>query len=432
MKILLVTYYFPPLNAVASLRTYAFAKYLQCLGNEVTVLTAAKARSPRDLDFPLAADGFRLVEAGGAQPASSEGAAKAASLSRQVKLRKLLSERVVGNLISSPDSWLSEGLREASRLVASETFDVVLSSAGPISSHLVAARVKALAPGTAWVADYRDLWSGNYCVPQPLFPLNHLQALMERFVNRRADLLVTVSEPLRRILAERYGKPAVVVENGFFPEDLAPPAGVEVNFPKRLTFASTGSIYPTKRDPLPFLAALKELIDEGVISRHDVEVRFYGENTYRLEERVRECGIADVVLLLPSVSRNESLAIQRASSGLIFLEADDPFSRGYLTGKLFEYLVAGPPIIAVGISHEHEAAKVISRTNTGFVCGNDVALLKEAIAGIARGERPVADRGEVECFRRDRLVEKLARYMGELVAGRGGRGVSDPAGKRAG
>lgn len=422
MKILLVTYYFPPLNAVASLRTYAFAKYLQALGNEVTVLTAAKVRSPRDLDFPIAADGFRLVEAGEAQSAPSAGAARTADLSRQVKFRKLLSERVIGNIISSSDSWLPDGLRGASRLVARETFDVVLSSAGPISSHLVAARVKSLVPGIAWVADYRDLWSGNYCVPQPFFPLNHLQAWLERFLNRRADLLVTVSEPLRQIMAERYDKPAVVVENGFFPEDLAPPEEGAVHFPKRLTFASTGSIYPTKRDPLPFLAALKELIDERLISRDDVEVRFYGENTYRLDQRVRECGIADVVMLLPSVSRSESLAIQRASSGLIFLEADDPFSRGYLTGKLFEYLVAGPPIIAVGIGREHEAAKVISRTGTGFVCGNDVALLKEVIMRIARGERPAADWAEVERYRRDRLVEKLARYIGEHMAERNGHG----------
>jgi hypothetical protein len=42
MKLLIITYFFPPLNSIASLRLYSFAKYLTEFGLDVTVFTTPK------------------------------------------------------------------------------------------------------------------------------------------------------------------------------------------------------------------------------------------------------------------------------------------------------------------------------------------------------------------------------------------------------
>jgi hypothetical protein len=53
MKILIVSSHFPPLNSIASLRPYSWAKYWAALGHDITVLTTRKPHSDNRLDADL-------------------------------------------------------------------------------------------------------------------------------------------------------------------------------------------------------------------------------------------------------------------------------------------------------------------------------------------------------------------------------------------
>ena len=107
----------------------------------------------------------------------------------------------------------------------------------------------------------------------------------------------------------------------------------------RLTHA--GSFFG-KRDPKPFLRALAE---SGL---EDVTVRFLGDFRPADREFMESLGLADRVELIDHVPRRESLRLQRDSDALLLLipEAGGR-GRGVLSGKVFEYLAAERPVLAI-------------------------------------------------------------------------------------
>ncbi len=411
-RLLLIAYHFPPLNSVASLRTYAFARYLAGSGYRVTVLTAAHGVGPTSLHFDLNPELF-TVRTAGKVPAQSAESAPPARFTRFARIKKALATHLIGNLVTSADSWFPAALAAAHRLMKKERYDVVVSTFSPVTAHVIAWTLRRKFPTICWVADYRDLWACNYGVPRPVAPLDRFQAWFEGVMNRSATLITTVSGPLRDDLARRSGRPTYVVENGYLPEDEIPAADQDAGFTRRYTFVYTGSIYRGKRDPSPFLSVLQELVAAGRLGRDEVEVRFYGENSHLLEQLVAETGSGDMVRLLPLVSRDESLRVQRQATAILFLESDDPGSRGNLTGKLFEHLVAGVPIIAVGISNGHAAGQVITSTRTGYVCGTDPDAIRSALLEVLAGVQIHPDRERIGEFRRDRQVQRLAGIIEE-------------------
>ena len=90
------------------------------------------------------------------------------------------------------------------------------------------------------------------------------------------------------------------------------------------------------------------MISEGRLDRRAVKVRFYGATEYWLEKEIRRFGLEDVVSLNPRVPRKIALEKQRESQILLLLNWDDPGEIGVYTGKVFEYLAARRPILAVG------------------------------------------------------------------------------------
>lgn len=413
-RILFVTYHFPPLHSVASLRTYAFARYLGEYGFDVTVITPEKTQADCRMEMPLDHGLFKVVTVSGSGAETlRKSRQESINYGWKYRLKKFLAARVIGNLFTSADSWLGKLRRAALRLAGSGDFDVVLSTFSPISTHAVAWSLKGRFPGLLWIADYRDLWSGNDAAPRPLFPLSFLQSIAERVLNARADMLLTVSSPLRDLLEQRYRRPVEVVENGFLPEDEQPDDCIP-DFTRQFTFSYTGSIYRGRRDPEPFFIAVKELFASGELERSAVEVRFYGENSYLLERQVAYHGLQDAVRLLPEVNRNLALAVQRHSVANLFLECDEPASRGNLTGKLFEQLISGRPILAVGIGMSHAASQIIKDVNAGYICGTDVTAIKKAIMEIVGGRPYSPDLEKIGAYRRDRLVAKLARIIDDL------------------
>ena len=89
----------------------------------------------------------------------------------------------------------------------------------------------------------------------------------------------------------------------------------------------TGQIYPGKQDPSLLFEAIRQLLEENKIGVNDVEVCFYGDNVSVLESLVFKFGLSSVVKLAPQVSRKASLALQRESTAVIFLDWLDPKQR---------------------------------------------------------------------------------------------------------
>jgi glycosyltransferase involved in cell wall biosynthesis len=229
-------------------------------------------------------------------------------------------------------------LSEARHILRYEKIHAIVSSSSPVSSHIVARELK-LEFGIPWVADLRDLWSQNHNYQYGPFRMWRDTSLEMKTLGD-ADALVTVSEPLARKLRTRYKrKPVVTITNGFDPETQIPSS-----LSKRFTITYTGQIYPRKQDIGIFRQALDELIRSNTFQDEDLDFRLFGPQG----------------ILIP---KKEAIARQRDSQILLLLNWLE--NEGVYTLKIFEYLAAGRPILAVGGKGGDVIEELLRKTNAG-------------------------------------------------------------------
>jgi glycosyltransferase involved in cell wall biosynthesis len=403
LKALLVTLYFPPAGGGGVQRPLKFATHLPSLGIELHVLAPDDPKwIHRDDDLPTPSLAWvhrvRFIGPKGRRPADElHGTAGLERYSRQAQL--------FGRRLLFPDenvSWNLTAIPAARRIVREEGIDVVITTSPPGSVHFVGAAVRRQT-GVRWVADLRDS-----LVAHPHRDAQRLivrakesgHQMVAKLVASHADAIVTVSDAIAaemRAMAPR-GQ-VVTIANGSDFDDFA---GLEYSAPIyepggapfRITHA--GSFFG-KRDPKPFLTALSQV--DGVVAR------FVGD--FRASDAEWAKGIADRIELIPYAPHRRSLAYQRDSEALLLLipEADGR-GRGVLSGKVFEYLAAERPILAL-VPPDGAAASLIRDTGTG------VAVATDDVDGIVRELTALRDRwraGELAApVLTDEWREKLSR-----------------------
>jgi len=436
LKILIVTWYFPPTNTMGALRLGKLAKYLNRAGHDVRVLSARDIPRPQSLpqDFPeervtrtrwfdVNAPSRWLARVlrrggtgggGGGAPAPVPTTPSPAGPNERPSLRARLSQ-LYQNLINFPDAaagWIPPALAAGGRESRAHRPDVILASGPPFSTLIVGALL-AWRAKVPWVAEFRDRWADDPYYPPPGYRA-WMESRCERWLVRRAAGLVTVSEPWAEAYRRTYAKPVCTVYNGFDPDDFTE-AGAGAVDTDALVIVHTGRIYPGRRDPTPLFQAVREL---GA----DVPVRiiFLGVPAERVMPLARACGVEHLVEARDHVPYAQSLAAQCAADILLFMQWNDPREQGNVPGKLFEYLAARRPILGLGLE-DGVPAGIIRERDAGFF-GNDPV----AIAGRLRAwrkEKTTAGRidplPESVCagLSRDDQFEVLARFLEQIRDG---------------
>lgn len=435
LNIVIVTYNWPPRNAIGTHRPYAWARYWSEAGARVTILTARKQAfdEPLDLELP-ALNNVNVIEV-----ASISAWGFLGSAFRFHRVRQL-ARRLV-NALKSRRGWGVDprlSWRDASAPIARDLAtkaDVVVSTFGPAASHLIGFDMKSVNPDLLWVADYRDLWSQNHALDVPDAVRSVIQKIELETVGAAADLLTAVSLDMVEKLTQLTKIETKLIPNGFDVDEevvKASLAGIHrdrpINVPLRIVY--TGMIYEGHRDPTPLLNALARLLQAGRISRGQVTVDFYGGRVDLAERLARNELFAPFIRLMGHVNREQALDAQRSAGLLLLLESSAVEARGVLTGKLFEYIAAGKPILCIGSRPEFEIGNVLSKTCTGRVFGPDQCLeLEEVLLATLAGHglyaeySPVFD--EIIKYSRKRqsqvlleiLVEKAKAGRCELFTG---------------
>jgi glycosyltransferase involved in cell wall biosynthesis len=365
MKLLLVSLYWPPAGGGGVQRPLKFATHLPALGIETHVLAPDDPKWVHE-DAELAPPSQAWVHrARFVGPGSREGARGGMALAFR---RALVPDAAV--------TWNLTAVPAAIRIARREGIDVVLTTSPPGSVHLIGAAVKRVL-GVRWVADLRDSLVAHPHRRSESALVRAKEKTSEglaRLVARRADAIVAVSDA---IADEARGfsprGPVVTIANGCDFDDFA---GLEYRPADRFRLTHAGSFFG-KRDPRPFLRALDEA------GLEDVVARFVGDFRASDREFAESLGVGDRLELVPYVTRRRSLELQRDSEALLLLipEAGGR-GRGVLSGKVFEYLAAGRPILAA-VPPDGAAAALIRETGAGIVVApEDVAGLRDAIRGL--------------------------------------------------
>jgi glycosyltransferase involved in cell wall biosynthesis len=435
MRILIVSFAFPPSNVIGAVRVGKLARYLDRRGHDLRVLTADVGD---DLTLPLeiAAECVvyteyrervrwpdrlaRLLRRRRTQIGQNGRTSTVAQHPASAKSFRHTLRRHYFGLIHLPDlrtDWRRSAIPAGRELIKKWKPEIIFASAPPHTGLIVASRL-ARACDIPWVADFRDLWSDNpyYSQPQWRKPLD---AVLEWHVLRNAAGLVTVSPIWAEQLRRRHGKPAAVVYNGYAAEDFPshPPRADTGEF---LTIRYLGSIYLGFRDPSPLFSAVASLPD-GLRGR--IKIEFFSDEGDAVLDAAAAHRVESAVTIMPRVPYRQALERQMEADVLLLLQSSDRRDEGNLPAKLFEYLYARRPILLIGYESGIAARLVIER-NAGFVSNNSAEIrdqLQKWLAAKQAGRLGRLDPSVSSGLGRDDQYARLERLFEEVLEDRVGK-----------
>ena len=423
-KVLIITYYWPPSGGAGVQRWLKFAKYLPEYGWQPVILTVDPlyASYPqRDESLTAEIDpkcmvyttksfelynvyklisGKKEVPYGGFANESKEGVLQKAS--------KFLR----GNFLL-PDprkGWNKYALKKASELIRQFNIDTVVTTSPPHSTQLIGLKLKQKF-NIQWVADLRDPWTDIYYYNQ--FKHTALARAIdlqyERKVVENADLIVTVSEDVKRIFAGKSSLPiaskTVVIPNGFDEDDFQL-KHVPVEPKKVITYSGTISeAYPVDC----FLEALCSLEEE---LKSQILIRFVGKVPLSVVQKFRDTHLE--IELVGYVDHPKSIEYLFRSDLLLLIIPEVKNNHGILTGKFFEYLASQKPILAIGPT-EGDLAKIIVETNCGqlFDYQDSDGMSRFILASLNNTVSAPSVRQTASQYSRKELTRKIAQLLND-------------------
>jgi glycosyltransferase involved in cell wall biosynthesis len=415
VKVLLVTMYFPPAGGGGVQRSLKLAQYLPALGVETHVLAPDDPkwvhRDP-DLRAPTQAWVHRARYVGPRARKPAEELRAADGLERALVQAQVTARRLL--LPDASVTWNLTAVPAAIRIGRREGIDAVITTSPPPSVHFVGAAVQR-ATGARWIADLRDPIVANQHRRSDTAAARARQAAnaqVARLVARRADAVTCVSEAIATEVRDLEARGEVrVVANGCDFDDFA---GLEYTPAPRFRITHTGSFFG-RRDPRPFLQAFHE-------ADLDAVARFVGDFRSTDREWAESLGLGDRLELVDYLPRGESLRYQRDSEALLLLVPDaGGRGKGVLSGKVFEYIAAGRPILAV-VPPDGAAADLIRETGAGVVVApDDVDAIRAALvdlhARFANGGLPSLElaKTDEDWLSRRARVEEMASLLRTIV-----------------
>lgn len=412
-RVLMIAYYFPPIAATGAMRPLNFCRHLPSYSWMPSVLATdhSSALPPQTADMHLlnriVADmevirvphgnplgrllAFRdrftrmLKSEPRAIPAPSAGE-RTAALNHRVEKREsvLVAARrfVLDALLSFPDPqcrWYGPAVSAMSKRRLDIRPDVIWATGGPWTSLLVGKRL-AQQWRVPFVADFRDPWVGGH----QLFtsPRLHRRAAQhERAVCEAASRVVLNTEELRARFCTEYPHwehKFMAITNGYADEPALKPRGLARNS-AALELCHFGTVYGN-RSPMALFCAIQELMTEGVLDHTRLTLRFVGawdvEDPVcnQLAKSLEEQG---VLKRAPPMPHQECLKEMSESDVLLILQPDYPLQ---IPAKIYEYIVAGRPLLVLG--GEGATANLVHRHRLGRCCPNRVQEAKRALIDV--------------------------------------------------
>ena len=255
----------------------------------------------------------------------------------------------------TPYNWWWLARRKAYELCQKNQFDAIVATHDPLATLSVASELSSYF-GIPWVADIRDSWN----VQKLSSPIKRkIIASQERRLAGLANEVVSVSQGISDELGRILGRRIHTISNGFDVDDV-PPLGNADNDVFTILYA--GSLNHNRRNPLPLFEAIHKCVSDGRIPRESIELCFLGSSS----DTVGHFGLQKFEKVRFSFQDRvpRETAMSRIRNASVLWVLAHPNEKGVLTGKIFDYLSSGRPILATPCDNG-EIKRLLESTKTG-------------------------------------------------------------------
>lgn len=409
-KVLIISYYFPPVNIVASRRYGDMAPYMETFGWKPIMLTTHSVG-----DLPVRLSEKSIIRVGencdsGKTVLAAEGYRGIPFFAKPFYFFYRACRMDITSMDRFIFSWKREVLQKRGALRALKP-DLILATYQPAVSLWLGNDIskELLLP---WIADLRDAVS-LYNTSR-LAIVRWIDSLIDKSIMRSASRIITISPQLAKLMSDFYQKPVDVVYNGFDIDGKTfwtKPPKKKNNF--ILYYA--GRFHPHR---IPAAKLVIDWLAKRTVPHAIFRVRSLGprEANEEIFDYARKKGISKALELLPSAPPD--IIFQEEEEADILLICEDiskmnPISNTNMTGKLFEYLPFRAPIVAI-TRQDSDIRLVINDTGRGFLASS-LRELGRFLEKVRRGNPPRRNDNRIANYSRKSQCQKLCRIMDEVL-----------------
>ncbi|MBV1922814.1 MAG: glycosyltransferase family 4 protein [Flavobacteriaceae bacterium] len=421
-RVLIIAYYWPPAGGPGVQRWLKFVTYFREFGIEPIVYT------PENPHYPLVDNhilnevpkGIEVIKQPIKEPyrfAQLFSKKKTKQISSGIITKKQASivERVMlwvrGNYFI-PDArigWVKPSVKYLKEYISLNSIDAVITTGPPHSMHLIGLDLKKDLNIT-WIADFRDPWTTiHYHKSLQLSDSSekkHKQ--LEKEVLQNANCIVVTSPNTKKEFQDITEQPIEVITNGYDTNH-----SIETILDDNFTLVHIGSLL-SGRNPEVLWKVLSELCLENENFANDFKLKLIGAVSKEVIDSLKNYQLVENTEVVGYVSHQEALQFQHNAQMLLLIEMNTVETRSIIPGKLFEYLLAQRPIVALG-PEGSDIEAIISETNSGrFFNYEDELQLKKEIAYsyqlYSEGKLKVVSNG-IEKYSRRELTQKMAETI---------------------
>jgi Txe/YoeB family toxin of Txe-Axe toxin-antitoxin module len=422
-KALIVTYYFPPAGGPGVQRWLKFVKYLPDYDIQPIVYIPENPSYPildEDLVAEISSQAIiikrPIFEPYGLASLFSKNKTRKISSGiipherKQTSIDKFLLW-IRGNFFI-PDArvfWVKPSVAFLKKYIQEHNIDTVITTGPPHSLHLIGMKLKKQLP-IHWIADFRDPWTtiGYHEKLKLSDYAENEHRMLERKVLNTADSVIVTSKSTKLEFQKKTNRPITVITNGYDVENIG-----KQTLDTKFSLAHIGS-FLSERNPVILWQSLSDLVREVPGFAEHLELKLIGTVSRDILDTIHSYNLSDYVNYLGYVSHQEALVHQRKSQVLLLIEINSRNTISIIPGKLFEYMVTGRPIIAIG-PRSSDFSEIIRDTNTGaFFDYSEKEALKKSILeyyqSFLDGELHVNAVG-LDTYSRKKLTERLAELI---------------------
>lgn len=423
MKVLIVTYYWPPAGGSGVQRWLKFVKYFRDFGIEPVVYTVENPNYPI-LDESLNNDipkGIEVLKQPIFEPnniLSLFGKKKTESagfLNPNPSFFGKILQYIRANYFI-PDArkfWIKPSVNYLKKYISKNNIDAIITTGPPHSMHLIGLKLKQQL-GVKWIADFRDPWTEIDYFHQ--LPLSKKAVKKHHFLEQEILLNANVVLVVGNTMNKNYSKfsnNVVTITNGFDGELITS----ETNLDSKFTITHIG-LMNADRNPKMLWEVLAEIISENKDFSKDFKLKLIGKVDASVIEEITINNLDENVELIDYVAHDEVIEYQKKSQVLLLLLNNVPSVKGIITGKIFEYLMVNRPILAIA-PKDGDLAEILNETNAGVVVDfEESTTLKNTILELyskyKQGDLSVNSKN-IDQFHRRELTNKVAKILKELT-----------------